>query len=149
MQHWWWMCSGLANSNESRWLNIMLTKENCFITGATLILRWSCFLFFVLIVVVNFPKRDQTLQIRRSNHGLGSFANSTQLILWNYWELRMSGGGYAMHRLLVLRFILRSGNLVALLHHSDFCVKLSRHMFAFVLLQETCFPNCRSRQFFS
>ena len=111
----------------------MLTKENCFITGATLILRWSCFLF-VLIVVVNFPKRDQTLQIRRSNHGLGSFANSTQLILWNYWELRMSGGGYAMHRLLVLRFILRSGNLEALLHHSDICVKLSRHMFVYACI---------------
>ena len=74
------------------------------------------------------------MQIRRSNHGLGSFANSTQLILWNYWELRMSGGGYAMHRLLVLRFILRSGNLEALLHHSDICVNLSRHMFVYACI---------------
>ena len=35
----------------------------------------------------------------------------------------MSGGGYAMHRLLVLRFILRSGNLEPLLHHFDICVQ--------------------------
>ena len=46
----------------------------------------------------------------------------------------MSGGGYAMHRLLVLRFILRSGNLEALLHHSDICVKLSRHMFVYACI---------------